>query len=912
MEEKTIKINSLEINCQSLIEFSSLIKVLLELAKKQQETDKLLSEHDTKINDLINSVSLLQKAQKEKGTILIPKEKELENSFNVEDLKFIMNNDDIENDTILNDTKYVDKNNLDDKKDNKKGTDKENKENSDKIIDIENQIDINTNNNNNNIDNDNNKKNEKEKENENIINKEKEKEKEAGINLNINTVLGTIIGNKENNNANNIIEENNNKQNNNDNNNDNKENKNNDNNNVIITTTEKKVKQEPVTIIKQVDKASNKNTEIIQKLFQRLIALEKKVSELSSKSNENMILRTITSNKKNILEHTDTIKNLNKSTEKIKAELEKLKEKVQDFNIYDMFKEGGDGDMDVAKALIKALETKQNKRFDLFEEKYKLLSTENFKNKDDIKNQGIVINGQKISIEKNTEKILKLLEQQKNQEISNKELKDKEDSILNKKFEDILNNIQTLSDNYNNKITEIESKLNEHQKQPQVLVTEIKPDKTKDKKIQENENTLKEYNERINDLEKSLRQLLKKINIDELNSNLAILQKEISKKGNQGAIDDLIDRLYNIDENIKQINYRVDSSSAFEKKMLEENSLLSKKFESFANTVNRLSLQINKNPKEDKQVIDYTKFIEVGTFEENKKELSKKFDKIRISFEDILKNIDEILEKLSHTPSDKDFAQYQDIIKNLLDEYRINNNKKYADKYDTSKNFKFLETQIKTITENYNKKLDGQDNWLLAKKPLNNYLCASCEGIIKGELDKRCDYIPWNKYPNREEKYTRMGHGFSHMLQMVNDDIRKNVDNKEKEKERNKFEDKEKEYNSDEDKKKNSGERNNSAVKLPKVKIKPKNYNNVNLMDDTNWDKSPYDNIDRNLTLNDNTPQIMKISRIRKNISIKNTSTQEASLNDESNINLKVKNNKNIQTFPNDSISFDKNKADSE
>ena len=903
MEEKTIKINSLEINCQSLIEFSSLIKVLLELAKKQQETDKLLSEHDTKINDLINSVSLLQKAQKEKGTILIPKEKELENSFNVEDLKFIMNNDDIENDTILNDTKYVDKNNLDDKKDNKKGTDKENKENSDKIIDIENQIDINTNNN---IDNDNNKKNE----NENQINKEKEKEKEkeTGINLNINTVLGTIIGNKENNNANNIIEENNNKQNN----NDNKENKNNDNNNVIITTTEKKVKQEPVTIIKQVDKASNKNTEIIQKLFQRLIALEKKVSELSSKSNENMILRTIASNKKNILEHTDTIKNLNESTEKIKAELEKLKEKVQDFNIYDMFKEGGDGDMDVAKALIKALETKQNKRFDLFEEKYKLLSTENFKNKDDIKNQGIVINGQKISIEKNTEKILKLLEQQKNQEISNKELKDKEDSILNKKFEDILNNIQTLSDNYNNKITEIESKLNEHQKQPQVLVTEIKPDKTKDKKIQENENTLKEYNERINDLEKSLRQLLKKINIDELNSNLAILQKEISKKGNQGAIDDLIDRLYNIDENIKQINYRVDSSSAFEKKILEENSLLSKKFESFANTVNRLSLQIIKNPKEDKQVIDYTKFIEVGTFEENKKELSKKFDKIRISFEDILKNIDEILEKLSHTPSDKDFAQYQDIIKNLLDEYRINNNKKYADKYDTSKNFKFLETQIKTITENYNKKLDGQDNWLLAKKPLNNYLCASCEGIIKGELDKRCDYIPWNKYPNREEKYTRMGHGFSHMLQMVNDDIRKNVDNKEKEKERNKFEDKEKEYNSDEDKKKNSGERNNSAVKLPKVKIRPKNYNNVNLMDDTNWDKSPYDNIDRNLTLNDNTPQIMKISRIRKNISIKNTSTQEASLNDESNINLKVKYNKNIQTFPNDSISFDKNKADSE
>ena len=899
MEEKTLKINSLEINCQSLIEFSSLIKVLLELAKKQQETEKRLSEHDTKINDLTDSVSNLQKNQKEKGTILIPKENDLANSFNVEDLKFIMNND-IENDTILNDTKYVDKNNLED---NKKVTDKESKDNKDNdniIIDIEEQINDN-----------NNKKNE----NENDINKEKEKE--MGINLNINTVLGTIIENKENNNANNNIEENNNnRENNNDNNNkennNNKEKNNDINNNNVITTTEKKVKQEPITIIKQVDKTSNKNTEIISKLFQRIIVLEKKVSELSSKSNENMILRTITSNKKNLLDHTESIKTLKESTEKLKTELTNLKDKMQDFNIYDMFKEGGDGDMDVAKALIKALEVKHNKRFDLFEEKYKLLSSENFKNKDEIKNQGIIINGQKISIEKNTERILKLYEEQKNKEITDKELKNKESEILNKKFEDILNNIQTLSDNYDNKLIDLESKLNEQQKQPSVLVTDIKPDNYKDKKRLETENTLKEYNERINELEKNMRQLLKKINIEELNSNLAILQKEVSKKGNQGAIDDLIDRLYNIDENIKQINYRIDSSSAFEKKILEENSLLSKKFESFANTVNRLSLQIIKNPKEDKPTIDYTKFIEIGTFEENKKERSKKFDKIRISFEDILRNIDEILEKLSHTPSDKDFAQYQDIIKNLFDEYRINNNKKYADKYDTSKNFKFLETQIKTITENYNKKLDGQDNWLLAKKPLNNYLCASCEGIIKGELDKRCDYIPWNKYPNREEKYTRMGHGFSHMLQMVNDDIRKNVDNKEKEKERNKIEDKEKDYNSDEDKKKNSGDRNNSAVKLPKVKIRPKNYNNVNLIDDTNWDKSPYDNIDRNLTLNDNTPQIMKISRIRKNINIKNNSTQEVSLIDESNINLKQKNTKNIQTLPNDSILFDKNKADSE
>ena len=78
------------------------------------------------------------------------------------------------------------------------------------------------------------------------------------------------------------------------------------------------------------------------------------------------------------------------------------------------------------------------------------------------------------------------------------------------------------------------------------------------------------------------------------------------------------------------------------------------------------------------------------------------------------------------------------------------------------------------------------------------------------------------------------------------------------------------------------------------------------MIDDITWDKSPYDNIDKNLTLNDNSPQIMKISRIRKNISIKNNSTQEASINDVN--SNKARNNLIIKTLPSDLSSIDKNK----
>ena len=832
-ENKTLKISNIEINCQSLIEFSSLIKVLVELNKKQKETEKKLGEQDIKINNLIKLISQIkennnqqqQPQQKELGFGWQDKENELSNILN-DDHIFSMNynnsnlsnyiNNETSNDNINSGKKSpnLNINNINNDKDNilEEKDDNNNNKDINNIKETDN-LDIN-NNNINEINN--NDDNIKEKEVNNI-----------NININANQIKETTIKEQnkeyqnENQNINNIkeAEKENNKE-------SNKEN--NLNNNIPITVPEKK-QPETIIIQKHVDKS--KSNEIFSKLFQRIMVLEKKVAELISKSGDNIILRTINTNKQTINQHSDIIKKLKESNEKLTKELNSLKEKMQDFNIYDMFKDGGDGNIDMTKALLKALETKMNKRFDLNDEKYKLLSQDDFKNKDDIKNINIKLDGIKLSSDKNNEKINKILSELKEKEALDNNYKEKKEQEINNNFEELKKKLEEINLLYDNKITEINNKLLQQEKTP-VLVTNLPQNdsiKKKEKINSELLNTIKDHTEKIADLEKSLRQIIKKINIEELNSNLSILQKEVSKKGNQGAIDDIIDRLYNIDETIKQLSYKVDSSQAMEKKNLEENSNLSKKLEIFASQVNRLSLNMIKNPKEEKPIIDLNKYIEIKDFEENKKEINKKFDKIRISFEDILRNIDEILDKLSHTPSDKDFAQYQDIIKNLFDEYRINNNKKYADKYDTLKNFKFIETQIKTVNENYNKKLDGQDNWLLAKKPLNNYLCASCEGIIRGELDKRCDYIPWNKYPNREEKYTRMGHGFSHMLQMVNDDIRKNVDNKEKNDNKNKIEDKEKDYNSDEDKKKNGGDRTiiNSAIKLPKVKQRPRISNNL-------------------------------------------------------------------------------------
>ena len=428
------------------------------------------------------------------------------------------------------------------------------------------------------------------------------------------------------------------------------------------------------------------------------------------------------------------------------------------------------------------------------------------------------------------------------------------------------------------------------------------------------DSNLKQLNEKIMEIEKNIKQIYKKINIDDINNNLSILQKEITKKGNQGAIDDLNDRINIYDELIKEMNGKYDSFVLIEQKKSEDMTSLSNKIESLSNQFHRFSLNISPGKREEKSVIDFTKFIDLNTFDDTKKEINRKFDKVRISFEDILRNIEEILNKLSHTPTDKDFAQFQGVIKNMLDELKLNCNKKYSDKYETIKSIKFLETQIKTINDQYVRKAEGQDNWLLAKKPIGKYLCASCEGVIRGELDNRCDYIPWNKYPNREEKYSRMGHGFSHMLQLVNDDIRKNVDNKEKSK--NKDKTNEKEYNSDEDKKKNASDKsllvNTSVnVKLPKVRQRPRNNNNLNLnfLDEGVLDKighSPYDNNDKNsVSEHNNTPQIIKISKLKK---IPNKKIFQEPNDD----NLSRGQNLNINTLPCELPSFEKKSGDFE
>ena len=868
MSTEDIKYNGQVFTCRKIIDFSAMIELLSALAKKQDYIEKKLDFQDERINDKDKRLSDLEikilgisqsKEEKFQSDKAIDKHKETEKEKSKEEEeneekeneeKEKENEDEEEklNEDNLNDSDFdaylknekSDEKGDEDQKENKDKDKKEEDEKDDKEKDAE----------------------EKDK----ISNKDEEK-KDEEANKEINFKEKTTEK-KE----------------------DNKENEN--------KSLEKEVKDLNKEISSSGANANN-HDEILKKIIKRLKILEAKVGNLEKieSINENKSI-TINKNSKKISDGRINI--LNKKIEefeedmkKMKEEMSKVKEKVEDFNVYDLFKsDSGDTNVDVCKGLVMALENKVFKKFGFYDIKFKKNDGDIFQNQSEIKNLNALING----IKERETKTIEYIDEMKNNNETKfidvnkliKEVKDKIDELDEK----INKNNKLNSDEHkelSDKIKEIEQKM--QQKKDDIDISKYV--KVQGQMNPEDLKLLKELSNRINEVEKTLKITFGKFSPKEVQDRLDNLEAEIAKKSNKYEINEINDRLLFYDENEKDLNFKMDTIEQFNVKARGDMQNIIKKIEFLSGELNRLASDNTDIDKGKGPIIDITKLVDTNLFNEHKKEINKKFDKIRLSFEEIARNLDDILEKLSHTPSDSDFAQFQSIIKNMIEELKLNMSKKFADKNETLKSIKFLETQIKTIQESFTKKMEGADNWLLAKKPLNNYVCASCESIIRGELDKRSEYIPWNRYPNRDEKSYRMGHGFSRMLQMINEDKKKMQEIKEKD------------NMSDEDKSRGSdSEQNfvvNGSIKLPKLKHKHLNsgklkMNNLNNEEDNNppFDtNNPYIDIDP--IVSEDRPKIMKIYKRNKQ------AVQSSYLNR----NLQIRNNENlpnliIKTSPNE------------
>lgn len=167
--------------------------------------------------------------------------------------------------------------------------------------------------------------------------------------------------------------------------------------------------------------------------------------------------------------------------------------------------------------------------------------------------------------------------------------------------------------------------------------------------------------------------------------------------------------------------------------------------------------------------IDYSKYLQINTFNDFKGNIEATVIKSANEIEKINNTLQQINASLSSKVSSTDLNHLKDFILSKLDELGLACNRKFADQIETYKSIKMIEQNIKNLNKEITKR-DKGDNWLLAKKPLNGHMCASCEAYL-GNLKENTDkYIAWNKYPMRdpnENKY-KSGSGFSKMLQMMN------------------------------------------------------------------------------------------------------------------------------------------------
>ena len=876
-----IKIQGEEFNCDILIQFSVLQKVIFKLAST---VDSLTEKVDVLENNLVSKSKKIGELEKKLNINLQNHENRIKNLENKQSsLNSDNNNNNIQNSDInINPNVKQLKTSLDNKKENVDNmlieTNLNNKENED---DINKNLQTTKPNNNNdllasNLSEANEEKNE-ENNNEVIENSEENKDNNDEEDNN-NNLLNQNNNDEEDNN--NLLNQNNNED----------DDNNNNNKNVQIKST---TNTKSIITNKYIIESDNKylpkdktSPELLSMLFKKYSDLEKKVNNFMSK-NELSKLKTLLNDnsskieniEKNNNDFNNNLSEMDNKLSEMKRSVDDIKVKVEDFNIYELFKDNGDGNLDASKILIQALENKVFKKFGMVDERMKANETDIFNIKNNITNYDNLIE----SIKRENEKLKKIFE-----EYDKNYNEDKENN--NKNFEDINNNIENIYkklsdfdsnknniniDNNNNinneKISEMENKFNE--KLNEMLNKNSDNSNNNPDATNEINNLLNDLNKRINMLEKSLK--ISMSNFTDSKNAIEFLKSEIENKINKNDFLDLSNKVKSIDLFTKDSSFKLESTTDEIEKLNGEIAMLTRKFEYISGQINSISnkdVSSSSNNKNKQPIFDITKFIDIPRFNENNKLLFNKIDNNKLLIEDLQRNIEEILYRLKHTPTEVDLKTLSQNLSKNLDDLKAFCSKRFIDKLDYNKTIRLLETNIKTVTESYNKKMEGGDNWLLAKKPM--YQCASCERVLTDLKQNPDDFIPWKKL-QKDDNY-RMGHGFSRMLQMVNTDILKvaeiNRENK-------------KGYISDEEKEKDGNKEKSTNVKLPKVgnsvKLNREELENLNNIDYYNND------------ISDNGPKVTKI--IKRNKVIKE-SINSINVNDNSNNN----NNNNGMMIIND------------
>ena len=486
--------------------------------------------------------------------------------------------------------------------------------------------------------------------------------------------------------------------------------------------------------------------------------------------------------KTNIFDMNEDIKQIKEDMGNMKENVEQIKLKVSEFDIYDILKDTNiSGDVDVAKLLIQSLEKKVFEKFKFDEEKIKKDEEDLLKLKNEVTNLKNSSNFETRNLSFLKEQILKIpkdievIRTNLSERITkNKEYIDKvkEKSSNNKKeinnnINGIKQEIQNLEERFNNRFEDFENNLkkeNEDENQSSEIIKNEEFNNFKDAILK-----------RFNSLEKKINALNSDIKPEVLNERIEELKLEFKKrKPSEKEYYDLLEKFQNQSDNLDILKNENGNTQDDVRKLREYVSVVNRKCENLI----LQNISSNKNNEESENshaqknlfLSKLDDYVETTVFAEFIKEESKIKEKFKKDIDNHKHFNEEIIEALKKAASIHDLKSLEDYLVDLFEEFKEKTYKYFPRKSDVNKNIRALELQIKQLYDLIIKKDEKTDNWMLAKKPLGGFSCASCENYL-GDLKENDEKVFWNQFPEHDNKdinINRIGNGFSRILNMIN------------------------------------------------------------------------------------------------------------------------------------------------
>ena len=536
--------------------------------------------------------------------------------------------------------------------------------------------------------------------------------------------------------------------------------------------------------------------ELISKMAKQIKDNKRQILDLEKKLSKDITLKTNdvkneckllinTNNKENESKFNDLFEKFNEMMnlkEKLENQMEDCVTKCSSIDIINMFKDSGDGTVDAAKVMVKALEEKVFKKIEFVETRAKKETNDTSEIKNNMKDLYDTIKSIKTDILNINESLDKNKDNMNNIQNDFDEYKNNVDDFIqnNSGLKKEIEKLKNQDKNIKEKINELFEKINDlknnipEQSSNEILKVDFGKKVVDEEIIQTLEKKIGDLRKKMNDLENTLKLKIKDLEeIQNESKNLkTILDKKITRED--------LKELYNLHLNdLDEINDLKDNTNlTFDeiRKMKEQQTIIFQKIENLTRNISLLQ-SIQKNGSITPGVINFDKYVE-------QQKLTETIKPILSSIDNINKELASLDRSLSVTDSYAKSLVKPDRVNKLEDdlnakisELRVIFTKKFVEKSEMIKNIKQLELQIKSL--DFESRKTDADTWLMAKQPIGCFNCASCESNIKN-VNPPNEYLPWNKYPHQDKIY-RMGKGFSHMLQMMTSEFVKSIGNAQKE-----------------------------------------------------------------------------------------------------------------------------------